>query len=77
MAVSRLSNCSSPVHSTQPEGPAPEEEALHLPAARLAWARRYGQRDQRRGGQVSCQGRAVEIHGSQITREIFLTKPGF
>ncbi len=38
MAVSNHSNYSSVFHSTQPEGPAPEEEALHLPAARLAGA---------------------------------------
>lgn len=56
MAVSGDSNWSSAVHSTQPEGPAPEEEALHLPAARLAGTGRYCQGAQRCGGQISCQG---------------------
>lgn len=53
------SNWSSAVHSSQPEGPAPEEEALHLPAARLAGAERHCQGAQWRGGQVSFQG--IEI----------------
>lgn len=54
-----LSLCLPALHSTQFEGPAPEEESPHVPAQRLAGPEWKHQRARLCGGQDTQQGNAL------------------